>query len=769
MIRRSLGFASLAVALAFTGLVASCKDEATCRPGTLFIKLTLNAAAEGADQLHIVVATDVRREITVPYPGGTSLQVEFPADAYPAGANADIVVEALKSGVVVATAQQQGFTLPKSCGALSLTFGGSDNSDLSIGDLAGADFSGVDLSATAPDLAGEDLLGADLTEGPDMTGPTVLANGAACTMSEQCASGFCVDGYCCDSSCDGQCQACDVSTNLGLCVGINGTPHGTRAACNGTGACGGTCVATTPNVCTYPGAAVTCREPSCAAAVKTLAEVCDGAGSCPAASTFNCPSSACNAGNTDCLGACTTNTECMTSTPSTPYCNLPEGVCRATKDEGESCTDPGDCTSGFCVDGFCCNVACTGSCQACSLTTSGNKPGTCATVTSGQPVTDKGTTRAACNGSGTCKGSCDGTSPTACGYPGAGVDCGTTCSCNNGSNSCSCSSTCALAAKTPKKCDGAGACGTQAAVGCAANVCNAGATDCGTCTADVDCGSGRYCDGGNICRVKKANGAACSNTNGDHECVNNHCVGGTCCATTCGGTTPACKADGSKCVCTGGSCGSLTCLNDACCDNTCPTCRDAASTNGCGNACTKNCNTVCQGGSCCVAESDATFCARLGKNCNNVTAADNCGAQRTVNCGTCMGANTCGGGPPGSQVANVCGCTPESTTAFCLRLGKNCPFTGADNCGTTRNNVPCGTCSGSNPDCSSGVCTCVPSCDPAACSAYVEAKCGTTCNGNTCGSCSSCGGGSCVNRCCATGGLFDECQCGTPSGQCMFQ
>jgi hypothetical protein len=43
---------------------------------------------------------------------------------------------------------------------------------------------------------------------------------------------------------------------------------------------------------------------------------------------------------------------------------------------------------------------------------------------------------------------------------------------------------------------------------------------------------------------------------------------------------------------------------------------------------TKNCNV-------CTAESDATFCSRLGKNCDSVTAADNCGTSRTVGCGTC--------------------------------------------------------------------------------------------------------------------------------------
>lgn len=53
----------------------------------------------------------------------------------------------------------------------------------------------------------------------------------------------------------------------------------------------------------------------------------------------------------------------------------------------------------------------------------------------------------------------------------------------------------------------------------------------------------------------------------------------------------------------------------------------------------------------CTAETDAAFCARLGKNCGSVTAADNCGASRTATCGSCASPQTCGGGGQ----ANICG------------------------------------------------------------------------------------------------------------------
>lgn len=43
----------------------------------------------------------------------------------------------------------------------------------------------------------------------------------------------------------------------------------------------------------------------------------------------------------------------------------------------------------------------------------------------------------------------------------------------------------------------------------------------------------------------------------------------------------------------------------------------------------------------CVAESDMTFCARIANACESHTAMDNCGMQRTVDCGECTGGQGC--------------------------------------------------------------------------------------------------------------------------------
>lgn len=37
----------------------------------------------------------------------------------------------------------------------------------------------------------------------------------------------------------------------------------------------------------------------------------------------------------------------------------------STKNNGQSCSNSSECTSGYCVDGFCCNISCSGTCQRC--------------------------------------------------------------------------------------------------------------------------------------------------------------------------------------------------------------------------------------------------------------------------------------------------------------------------------------------------------------------------------------------------------------------
>jgi uncharacterized protein YjbI with pentapeptide repeats len=84
----------------------------------------------------------------------------------------------------------------------------------------------------------------------------------------------------------------------------------------------------------------------------------------------------------------------------------------------------------------------------------------------------------------------------------------------------------------------------------------------------------------------------------------------------------------------------------------------------------------------CTPESNSAFCARLARNCGTVTGNDNCGTTRTVSsCGTCSGSQTCGG----SGVANVCG----GSSGCSLTVTAN-DYDGASYWGTIafRNNGP---------------------------------------------------------------------------------
>jgi len=84
-------------------------------------------------------------------------------------------------------------------------------------------------------------------------------------------------------------------------------------------------------------------------------------------------------------------------------------------------------------------------------------------------------------------------------------------------------------------------------------------------------------------------------------------------------------------------------------------------------------------------ETNAEFCKRVGNNanCDSVSGLDKCGKQRTVpSCGACtVAGQTCGGG----GIANKCGATCTETNAqFCARVGKNCGNVTGTSCGETK-------------------------------------------------------------------------------------
>jgi hypothetical protein len=186
---------------------------------------------------------------------------------------------------------------------------------------------------------------------------TGLTNGAACSISSQCSSGFCVDGVCCNSACNGLCQVCNLTGNLGSCayIAANSDPSD---ECAGTGTCGGTCNGA--GACQFPSLGLACVVPN------------DGAGTCNG------------------LGTCVPNT---------------------LLGNGLACTSASQCQSGYCVDGVCCNSTCGGLCQACNLAGS---VGACANIPNSQDPANECAGAFTCNGAGGCTTSTSCTADAQC-------------------------------------------------------------------------------------------------------------------------------------------------------------------------------------------------------------------------------------------------------------------------------------------------------------------------------------------------------------------
>ncbi|MGZ3422896.1 MAG: kelch repeat-containing protein, partial [Polyangiales bacterium] len=348
------------------------------------------------------------------------------------------------------------------------------------------------------------------------------ANGGSCAAAAECTSGTCADGVCCDRACNGQCEACDTLDARGTCVGVVGAPHGTRAACTGTGVgteCGPSCDGKDLAKCTYAKTTAFCSASTCSGTTETHASFCDGAGACKDVPK-DCGAYACGA--TTCRTSCASSGDCAPGsyckgTTCTRYEDLGvacasgsacktgfcvDGVCCAsaacdagstcgatgaagtcTKRAGSSCTKASDCGSGFCADGVCCDRACDGQCEACDV---GTSRGTCTTVV-GAPHGG----RATCDvgGADTCKArTCDGKDHATCaGFAPETVTCAKA--------KCDGSTFAAVSV-----CDGSGTCTPSKTTACAPYACDE--LGClGSCAGDKQCADGFSCNRG-VCEPK---------------------------------------------------------------------------------------------------------------------------------------------------------------------------------------------------------------------------------------------------------------------------
>lgn len=344
-----------------------------------------------------------------------------------------------------------------------------------------------------------------------------LGAGSACTQSVQCSSGHCVDGVCCNTACTSQCEACNLPGQAGACLPVSGAPVGNRTACAGDDVCGGVCDGVNRFACSYPGAGTECRAASCSGATATLAASCDGAGSCPAAQTVDCPD---GCDGSLCAGAaCTVNADCSAG----EVCRA--GICAPAGELGAACSSGAECASGYCIDGVCCDGACTGQCEACNVAGS---LGTCSPVPAGDAPRGA---RPACTSDGSvCAGYCDGSTRSACAYPDGDV-------CRAGS--CNADGVATVEAR----CQGEGVCPVERQQDCGAAGCDATSEQCdGPCASDPSaCAATEFCSAG-LCVPKRTDGQSCS---ADAECTNGHCVDGVCCNEACTDQCAACNVPGS--------------------------------------------------------------------------------------------------------------------------------------------------------------------------------------------------------------------------------
>ena len=526
-------------------------------------------------------------------------------------------------------------------------------------------------------------------------------NGQVCTAAGECTSGYCADGVCCNGACTTACTSCNLTGLAGTCSPVKSAIDDT---CSGTQSCDatGSCKKASGQTCT---AAADCASGAC------VDGTCCGAASCGACQ-------ACTGGGGTCVAV--TSADDPDSCTSTKSCDA-TGACKLKP--GQACTAASQCVSGFCADGVCCNAACTGGCEACAESSS---PGSCVAV-SGAPRSG----HTACAGSGTCGGACDGTTRTACSYPGASTSC----------RSASCTSgTATLAAG----CNGSGACPAAQTVTCAPNSCASTACAGGCSSTQACANSSYYCSGGS-CVTKKTNGTACG---GAGECTSGACVDGMCCGSASCGSCQSCTGAGGTCVAVTSGDDSDSCSGGSTCDGS--------------GACKLKQGQTCTTGSQCV----TTFCVDgvcCGSACNG--ACQYCKGATPGTCafvsgspqgshGPCAGSGSCVGSCNGTQAA----CTMPGSETVCRST--SCSS------GTQTNQAVCngsGTCpTSSTTGCGAYVCNGTSSCNTK-CTSASQCTSGNVCSAGMCGGCPG-GQSICAGACYTTSS--DPNHCGSGCAVC---
>lgn len=214
-----------------------------------------------------------------------------------------------------------------------------------------------------------------------------LPSGAACSSAAQCASGYRVDGRCCTTACDGPCEACSVAKRgVGLdgeCGAVAaGTDPDKECLDEGVASCGHTGVCSGGLSCASYGAGSVCEPAACIGSSTLQPAGTCLAGSCDTPRPRSCSPYLC-AGDA-CATSCLVESDCASGF----YCTG-VGTCMPKALNGNKCSKPAQCSSGFCADGYCCDSPCDGICQTCG--TGGEMPvGSCGWIPCGAPGVECG-------------------------------------------------------------------------------------------------------------------------------------------------------------------------------------------------------------------------------------------------------------------------------------------------------------------------------------------------------------------------------------------
>ena len=519
-----------------------------------------------------------------------------------------------------------------------------------------------------------------------------IVNGVG-SQSRECINGVWGDwGTCTAISCNSEytlCgNSCDVSSRS--CDINNGVGSQSRTCVNNAWSSWGICNVVSCNSCYTPSGnscvVIDCNDNNACTIDSCSNNLCVHnaiTGCCTSSSQCNdnnaCTTDSCS--NNLCVhnvisGCCTSssqcndNNACTTDVCSSGLCsNLPISNCCTSSSQ---CNDNNACTTDVCSLGLCSNLpisnCCTSSSQCndnnacttdvCSLGLCSNVP---ITPCCGNLIID-GTEQ--CDGTNLNQQTCATRLGTS--YIGT-LSCTSSCIFNTNLcvSSCTSETNTAFCSRLNKNCGSVTAldnCGISRTV------------SCGTCI------SPQTCNATNMCSCTVTSYTPALNTFCGSRSVTTNC-----------GTTVTMTGTLS---CTSPQ----TCINNACsCTVTSYTpalntfCGSRSVTTNCGTTVTMTGTLSCTSPQTCINNACSctvtSYTPALNTFCGSRSVTTNCGTTVTMT-GTlsCTSPQTC--------INNACSCTPETNTAFCSRLNKNCgSVTALDNCGVSRTVSSCGTCS----------------------------------------------------------------------------